>query len=314
LGNQLWLDTARRIEMPPQRRRAGMVFQQYALFPHLTVAGNVGFGVPPAVRKERVARWLRAFHIDAIAHKHPSRISGGQRQRVALARALAAEPAVLLLDEPFSAIDADLRQHLRRLFREVIADGGRPVLLVTHDLEDARELADRVGVLVSGELRRFGPTQEVFRDPKDLAVARVLGWRNLLPVERIESNRATGPWGSLTLGDSQATNTRYLGIQPHHLRLAADGELRVTVRRSLDLETHVRVECRLPNGTPLSVFLDRHEPRPSNGECIALHAEQVIGLSTDTADLKPKKETVTPKPASTGIQRLPRACIQAQPR
>ena len=178
-GERVWLDRAHRIDLAPRHRRVGLLFQEYALFPHLSVAGNISYGLPRGRDREAtVARWLSQLQLDGLAERRPDRLSGGQRQRVALARALASEPDVLLLDEPFSAVDFSLRQALRLLFQEVVADRQVPTILVTHDLDDVRQVADRVGVLIDGELRQLGPSPKVFARPTDAEVARVLGWQN----------------------------------------------------------------------------------------------------------------------------------------
>lgn len=269
LNGELWFDAARRVNLPPRRRRAGLMFQHYALFPHLTVAGNVGFGVPRAERAGRVHQWLRALRIEDIADRHPTRISGGQRQRVALARALAAEPPVLLLDEPFSSVDAELRRHLRRLFRSAVLGARRPVLLVTHDLDDARELADHIGVLVDGELRRFGRADDVMREPGGLEVARTLGWQNLLPVDEVRSGIAHGSWGSLPC--ARAVPACWIGIRSHDLEAGGDGGLRARVLRVIERGPYRRIECILRDATPLFMDIPPGREPPAADSHIQLH-------------------------------------------
>ena len=181
LGERVWFDSARRIDLAPRHRRAGLLFQDYALFPHLSVAGNVGYGLPRGPdRAARIDAWLDRLHLCELAGRRPAALSGGQRQRTALARALAADPSVLLLDEPFSAVDCALRQTLRLLLRETVADAGIPVVLVTHDLEDVRLVADRVGVVVAGCLRRFGDeaTGDNTAMVGDRLTTDILGGRN----------------------------------------------------------------------------------------------------------------------------------------
>ena len=176
-GEDVWLDRDRGIDVPPERRRVGLVFQEYALFPHLDVRGNVGFGardravVPGLLERLRIADLSRAL---------PRDLSGGERQRVALARALARAPDVLLLDEPLSALDAHTRRAVRAELRELLADLGMPTLLVTHDFEDAATLADRVGVLVEGRILQLGEAHELVAAPSDPFVASFTG-ANLLP-------------------------------------------------------------------------------------------------------------------------------------
>jgi molybdate transport system ATP-binding protein len=261
LNDRVWFDQKRAIHLPPRRRKVGLLFQNCALFPHLTVAQNIGFalaGQSRIIRNRCVDHWLRRLRISEIAHAYPARISGGQRQRVALARALAAEPDVLLLDEPFSAVDSELRIHLRKLFREVAQERFRPLLLVTHDLEDTRELADRVGVMVDGQLRRFGKVQEVFSDPVDLDAARILGWRNLLPVNSFKDESICGSWGCLPFQGIRRTGRYWLGIEPRHWRITDDMGLAATIEHSCMLGPYRQLTCRLLDGRNICLH-HRHD-------------------------------------------------------
>jgi molybdate transport system ATP-binding protein len=174
LGTDVWLDTERGVDLAPERRRVGLVFQEYALFPHLTVRRNVGFG-----GRERVDELLERMRIAHLAEARPRSLSGGERQRVALARALARDPAVLLLDEPLSALDAFTRAHVRAELRALLQELRLPTLLVTHDFEDAAALADRAGVLADGRLLQVGTPSELVATPANAFVAGFTG-ANLL--------------------------------------------------------------------------------------------------------------------------------------
>ena len=174
LGVDVWLDTAARVDLPPERRSVGLVFQEYALFPHLTVRRNVAFG-----GEQRVDELLERLRISALADARPAELSGGERQRVALARALARDPAVLLLDEPLSALDPHTKATVRAELAELLRELGLPTILVTHDFEDAASLADRVGVLVDGTILQIGSTAELLAAPASDFVARFTG-ANLL--------------------------------------------------------------------------------------------------------------------------------------
>jgi len=177
LRGSAWYDSAREVFLAPQQRRAGFLFQDYALFPHLTVAANVAF----AAGAEQSKKLMAAFGLEDLRHRLPRAISGGQQQRVALARALAAEPALLLLDEPLSALDAATRVRTRHELRRMLLEGGVPSIVVTHDRTEAIALGDWMAVMVDGRIRQAGPVREVFRRPADARVAESVGVENVLP-------------------------------------------------------------------------------------------------------------------------------------
>ena len=170
--------------VPPERRRIGMVFQDYALFPHLRVRANVEFGLARRGREERrdlAARTLDLVGLQHKAERYPHELSGGERQRVALARALAPNPEVVLLDEPFSSLDATLRADLRRDVEEILREAGATALLVTHDQEEALSLADRVAVMCDGCIQQEGTPEEVYGRPRTRWVADFLGDAEVVP-------------------------------------------------------------------------------------------------------------------------------------
>ncbi len=179
---EIWLDTQQQIRLSPQARRVGLVFQDYALFPHLSALENIVCGLghlPPGERQERARELLALVHLAGLEAQRPALLSGGQRQRVALARALAREPRVLLLDEPFSAVDQVTR---RKLERELVLLRQRihiPILLVTHDLDQAAALADRICVLYRGQTLQQGPPFEVMSRPVSALVARLMDLGNI---------------------------------------------------------------------------------------------------------------------------------------
>ena len=171
---EVWFDGASDISLAPDRRRVGLVFQDYALFPHLSVRQNIEYA-----RRRKADEYLDRFGIRHLEQARPAELSGGERQRVAVARALARDPQVLLLDEPLSALDAHTKTEVRASLHDLLHGLGIPVLLVTHDFEDAAALADVVGVIVDGELRQTGSPSELVAVPSDPFVASFTG-ANLL--------------------------------------------------------------------------------------------------------------------------------------
>ena len=175
---------------PPEKRRIGMVFQDYALFPHLTIGENVGFGLKGMKRDERHAKvmeLLQLVHLQDLADQYPHQLSGGQQQRVALARALAPEPTLILLDEPFSNLDADLRRRLSLDVRDILKDLGISALLVTHDQQEAFAMCDQVAVLKDGRVQQWDVPYNLYHEPANRFVAGFIGQGAFIP------GRATGP-------------------------------------------------------------------------------------------------------------------------
>jgi len=212
------------LHVPPERRGIGIVPQEGALFPHLDVAANVGFGLSRRApgRAARVAQVLELVGLAGFDHRHPAELSGGQQQRVALARALAPQPRIILLDEPFSALDAGLRASVRHDVRQALAAAGVTALLVTHDQEEALSTADLVAVMGGGVVRQVGPPDAVYRDPVDLSVALTVGEAVTLPAEAAQGWAVTVA-GRLALRgqDRDARGVGTVLLRPEQVRLVA---------------------------------------------------------------------------------------------
>ncbi len=177
---------------PPEKRQIGMVFQDYALFPHLDVVANIGFGLHRLSRTERqhrIEKWLRIVHLDNAAGKYPHELSGGQQQRVALARALAPQPELLLLDEPFSNLDVNLRENLSLEIREILKNQNITAILVTHDQSEAFAIADKIGVMFNGKIEQWDTAYNLYHQPVNRRVADFIGQGAILPGKVISTQQ-----------------------------------------------------------------------------------------------------------------------------
>ncbi len=222
LGERLLAGTG--VHLAPERRAIGFVPQEGALFPHLDVAANIGFGLPRGERRGgRVEELLELVGLNGLGRRLPHELSGGQQQRVALARALAPEPALVLLDEPFDALDAGLRSQVRGEVRAALAATGATALLVTHDQEEALSLADRVAVMRDGRIVQVADPQTLYRDPVDVEVATFVGDAVLL-AGRLEDGFAETALGRIPArGDISAGRTATVMLRPEQIVVAEDG-------------------------------------------------------------------------------------------
>ncbi len=240
----------------PRERRVGFVFQHYALFRHMTVADNVAFGLEAqgAARDEvraRVAELLRLVGLHGMERRFPSQLSGGQRQRVALARALAPHPRILLLDEPFAALDAKVRGDLRRWLRELHEETGVTSLFVTHDQEEAFALADRVVVVNRGRIDQVGSPLAIMDDPATEFVARFAGEANVLSGRASDTGVQVGPL-DIALDRRAPEEALHVVVRSYDLKFWRDDERGVaTVRRVHPLGDRVKVEASLDGVGPL---------------------------------------------------------------
>jgi sulfate/thiosulfate transport system ATP-binding protein len=254
----------------PSHRNVGFVFQHYALFRTMTVFENIAFGLRVRPRKLRPAEsaiqakvheLLRLIQLDNLADRYPSQLSGGQRQRVALARALAIEPRILLLDEPFGALDARVRQDLRRWLRGLHDKMPVTSVLVTHDQEEALEVADRVVIMRDGQIEQVGTPEEVFHHPRSAFVMDFLGNVNLFHA-RLEN------------GPAQKAERKPIRVRPHDLDLVRENPdgagVRATVRRIQTASSQVKVEVLTDEGEAVVVELPHDRFRDSGIQVAAV--------------------------------------------
>ena len=263
---QVLIDGADVTVARPQDRGVGFVFQHYAAFTHMTVRQNVAFGLrirkrPKDEVTRRVDELLSLVGLTTWAEQRPDQLSGGQRQRMALARALAVEPRVLLLDEPFGALDANVRGELRRWLRRLHDEQGVTTILVTHDQEEAMEVADTIAVMNTGRIEQVGSPREVYDAPRTDFVMGFLG-----PVSRID--------GRL--------------VRPHDVTVSlepAPGAIEAMVRRVVHLGFEVRIELELPSGEPARAQLTRAQT-----EELELTRGDIVYVRLPRADAAPSEE------------------------
>ncbi|PZQ79476.1 MAG: sulfate ABC transporter ATP-binding protein [Ancylobacter novellus] len=291
------------LSVPVRRRGIGFVFQNYALFRHMTVAENVAFGLhsrPRAERpsdteiKKRVADLLALVQLESFGGRFPAQLSGGQRQRVALARALAIEPKVLLLDEPFGALDALVRKELRKWLRELHDRTGHTTLFVTHDQEEALELADRVVVMGKGKIEQIGTPDDVYDRPETAAVFGFMGESSRIEVEVKDGVAIAGTTPIASATQPVPDGPGLLYVRPHDVSLGLPGTpgLRGAVRgfrrhgaiRRVEIEVgsalfeaDIAPTVRVPIGEQVAVRLDRARLFAGGGpgvDCRAPAAQQ----------------------------------------
>ncbi len=204
--------------VPPEQRSVGMVFQNFALFPHLTVEKNVAFGLRGAGAGDRLQAALQLVGLGGFAQRYPHELSGGQQQRVALARALAPQPKVILLDEPLSSLDVQVRLHLRQEVRRILKATGISAVFVTHDQEEALSLADRVGVMREGTLEQVGTPEDLYRHPASQFVAEFVTQANFLPA-RLEGTTWVTPVGQFPVPPGVTAQAGTLMVRQEDLHL-----------------------------------------------------------------------------------------------
>ncbi|UPO77382.1 ABC transporter ATP-binding protein [Arthrobacter sp. Helios] len=282
-------------KLPPEKRNLGMVFQSYALFPHLTIADNVGYGlklrkVPAAERKARIAECLDMVGLGHLAERKPKALSGGQQQRVALARAIAIRPRLLLLDEPLSNLDARLRVQMRAEIRRIQSETGLTVVLVTHDQDEALEMSDSMVLMRAGKIEQTGSPSEIFTRPGNRFVADFLGYENFLELP------ARG----------------LVTVRPEHLRLvapdqpAADGGVLLdAVVTSVAYRGTDEIVTAAAGGNDLKVAVHRNSQsaslpalRPGDPVTISAAAGDIVSLPDDVVPSPVTASSTAPSPAA----------------
>jgi spermidine/putrescine transport system ATP-binding protein len=298
-SGEVWMAGTRLDQLPPYRRPVNTVFQHYALFPHMTVEENVGYGLrianrPAAEIQSRVTEALSKVKMSAYAKAKPSKISGGQQQRVALARALVNRPQVLLLDEPLSALDANLRRQMQVELKALQREVGITFIFVTHDQEEAMVMSDRIALLRSGELEQVASPREIYSRPATAYTAQFIGHTNLLKAD-VRAGRATV--GILSWATSLPDGPALFSLRPECIHFAGTSTPQInspssTVRFEAKLRDQVfhganelwRIECA--DGR---VFTVRTSSRPPSADGSELQFEF---SSSDAVPVRPSEERV----------------------
>ncbi|WP_225850720.1 ABC transporter ATP-binding protein [Streptomyces sp. HPF1205] len=316
-AGEIVLDGRRIDTVPPEKRGFGMVFQNYALFPHLTVRANVAFGlkmrgVAKAETNRRVEEVLRLVRLGEQAHKHPGQLSGGQQQRVAIARAIVMEPALVLMDEPLSNLDAALRLEMRSEIRRIHQEFGLTTIYVTHDQEEALSLADRLVVLHAGRVSQIGTPAELYEHPADPHVAAFMGYRNLLPMDVVATDAGgtvaqrpglrltgtvVGPRAQVAAG-RQVT----VAIRPEDLRVAEADEPPIGEAVAEVVEYHGRVlhvEAITPHGDRIHLKA-RGQVRPGDALSLAVDPDRALFFPPVGEATQPDGGPATQAPGAGG--------------
>jgi len=280
-SGQILLDGVDITYLPPNKRPVNTVFQSYALFPHLTVAQNVGFGLqmqgrPASEISSTVARMLALVKLEAMAGRKTSQLSGGQQQRVALARALAPQPKVLLLDEPLSALDLKLRKEMQIELKRLQLETGITFIFVTHDQEEALTMSDRISVMSAGKILQVGSPREIYTQPRNRFVASFIGETNFLPATTAPGGVKLGSGAFVETGAAPATGAVTVTIRPEQIRIvpvAEAGAIPAKVKNWVYFGTDTHVHAALADGEEVVVRLQSNVSGDAN-----LHAGDAIGL------------------------------------
>lgn len=293
-----------------QQRNIGFVFQNYALFKNMNVQRNIAFGLKikkwkRAAIRERVDELLRLFGLEGLEQRYPHQLSGGQRQRVAIARALAPKPGVLLLDEPFGAVDAKIRQELRDWLVKLHHDLNVTTIFVTHDQEEALEVANRIVIFSRGRLEQVGTPREVYDQPANEFVARFIGVMNILEPEVREGVARVGELEFPAHGQDEGQKLR-IGFRPYAVQISSDltqYRYHAVLRHTFFLGVLLRVELELPSGLMIRARMTKEDYSNQgleDGKEVSFQIRQYRVLAKETAGLQPETELLYALPPNLG--------------
>ena len=247
----VYFDSNKKINLKPQKRNVGYLFQNYALFPNMTVEENIAVGLSKGNNEGRVSEMISRFHLEGLEKRYPRQLSGGQQQRVALARILAYRPDVILLDEPFSAMDTFLKEQLRIELANLLKGFDGFSIMVTHDRDEAFQFCDELIVLDEGKIIAKGDTYEIFENPGKVQVARLTGCKNISKIEKIDDYHLKSlDWGiTFEVSEKISPNITYIGIRAHDFTAAEKDDVNAfDTLNSTKLDMPFEWEITLANG------------------------------------------------------------------
>jgi len=297
-GESLWFDAKKRIHFPPQKRPLTLLFQNYPLFPHLSVLNNILYGLNDASnenKRKQAMAWLERLHLQGKGKHSPAQLSGGEQQRVALAQVMAPGPQVLLLDEPFSAVDQTLRIQLRGALRDWIKEAGSTAIIVTHQLSEALALGDELIVLSSGKILQQGQPMEIFKRPAQAEVAKIVGFENLLPGRVIWEEKGLirldiGKTSVLGSGSGALGQSCFAAIRSEEVLLEKCPSKTSSARNHLP----ATIQSLRPCGFYVDVLVD----------CGILLKARITAQSVQTLDLRPG-DRITAVMKASAVQIFP---------
>jgi molybdate transport system ATP-binding protein len=233
LDGRVLFDSEKKINLPPQKRKVGYLFQNYALFPNMTVEQNIGIGaVLPKTEKDMLIKEkIKAFYLEGLEKKYPSQLSGGQQQRVALARIMASQPEIIMLDEPFSALDSFLKWQLELEMIKALENFHGTTLFVSHDRDEVYRICDRIAVLSSGRVEVIGEKKEIFKNPQTLCATQLTGCKNISKAKKLTKNSIEAiDWETVLYTNTEIPDDlKYVGMRAHYFTLAGSLDIKNTI-------------------------------------------------------------------------------------
>ena len=279
LNGRVLYDSAKNINLTPQKRKVGYMFQDYALFPNMTVEKNIMAGMGKHPQAGKVEEYIRIFRLQGLERRLPGELSGGQKQRVAMARMLAAEPEILLLDEPFSALDSYLQWEVEREMMEILEKIKKPVVFVSHNRDEVYRICDLIGVVEAGKLEVIETKEELFENPKTVAAALLSGCKNIFPIRKIDEYHfefEALDHAVFYTGQPIPERAGYVGIRAHYIDIfpAGNGPAETETAETMTLETEAAEPMAPKTNESETVTPETGESKGVN--CVRMVIDRII--------------------------------------